>query len=210
MESHTKLAGRTKAQNFFDMVLEDVKDCTIEHVFCEANFGIDARRPYYTDYTLYILFCNKKCMVVDYYFVGELHAEYRTLSREELSYCIDEDLFNNSYDIYGQHGLYNQEISLKYAPLEKVELHPLYYEYNAWENGDLIVKPARNDMFHAITFHMGNGKSFSVCPMDAVEDGYTEIWSEDAIMKIDGEIVEWDNCKGSFLINEDRGDRPCI
>ena len=185
-------ANGIEVQKYFDEVIRLMNGVRISAVFslC-AGFSIrDGVRKYMEDTEIYILFENGKCLVIDYPFIDALSADLRSTSTEEYMQhgnSVIKDFFN---DRTVAHVLTedNQtipektcKISLEYDSLVGVDLEFVTEPYSKWIEGDLLFDVApKATTFSQLLFKMANGKSFVICPADALMDGYTFVWSDDA------------------------------
>lgn len=72
---------------------------------CSYDDSGDDNR-YSTDKPLYIIFNNKKALIIEYYFIDGLSVEYRKLTEDEICKfsSIDiRDFFNRTEEIYDYH-----------------------------------------------------------------------------------------------------------
>lgn len=185
----TDFSKKSQTLEFLNSILDDLRKTKVKSVFClplafwETHMGY---RRYYTDTELYILLENDNCLVIDYLFIDKLDLQLRKMTDEEKQfyseiYC--KDLFNPS-STYA----YNEEresktdlYSLDYGSIESVSIHSVNNEYTKWINGDIISVSPATETFDEIRFTMSNGKSITLCPASAEDDGYLLFWSEDAV-----------------------------
>ena len=181
-----------EVQKYFDGVLKSMQGVKIISVFaCYPSFSnCNGLRVYNEDTEIYILFENDICLVIDYRFVDALEVALRPLSDEEKLWYQNatmKDFFNDSTNIYtlasdNQTTLDRcQRISLEYGSLKSIVLEYVTRPYSKWVAGSLVDEVApKETTSDKITFSMENGKSFVICPDDAMVDGYTLVWSADA------------------------------
>ena len=183
-----ELSKLTEARIFFDNLLEEIKNTKVKAIFSSSSFICKHSRKqiYMQDKDVYVLFENEKCLVVSYFFIDELCAEYRSLTeqeKEQISQSIVEDYFNNTIDIYNSHTNKKhrtESISLEYDIIEKITISPVTEKYSKWlEDGIDYVLPT-SETFCEIKFVMKNGNTFTIAPDDAETDGYSLLWSDEA------------------------------
>lgn len=185
-------ANGIEVQKYFDEVIRLMNGVKISSVFSLGpSFSIsDGVRQYMEDTEIYILFENGKCLVIDYPFIDALSADIRSISAEEYTQHQNlsiKDFFNDRTVV---HVLTEDDqaipektckISLEYDSLVGVDLEFVTKSYSKWIEGDLLFDVApKATTFSQLLFKMANGKSFVICPGDAIIDGYTFVWSDDA------------------------------
>lgn len=185
----TDFSNGIEVQTYFDKLIKSLRGVKIVSVFSRSSWFSHwgNRRTYSEDSEVYILFENGQGLVIFYPFIDALSVSLRPLSEEEKALAADMDYFNDISDIYarlpdGQLVLDETlGISLEYDSLEKVSIEYVRGPYSKWINHELVdyVSPIHSP-FEDITFTMANGNSFVIAPDDAIADGYTLAWSEDA------------------------------
>lgn len=178
----------TDTKKYFSEILEEVKTSKIIGVFASTlvltNKGSFS---YMQDSPIYIRFDNGKCLIIDFVFIDELHAEYRAMTDEEQAEYNEreiKDCFNRCTDICDDDdkviGVERSE--LLYGCLTDIEIERLEdSEYTVWSDDGIIEVPSTEETFCSIEFKMDNGKSFLIYPGSAEVDGYSFLWSNDAI-----------------------------
>jgi hypothetical protein len=78
----------------------------------------------------------------------------------------------------GDYGV--ETCNLEYGNIVDVSLKSVTYDYEKWIDDDIELVPPIEETFDEIKFIMNNGKSFVICPDEAIADGYALLWSEDA------------------------------
>ena len=180
---------KSDTQKYLSEILKKVKTAKIIGVL--ANLWIFKRDGVFTyeqDGPVYIKFDNGRCLIVNYLCIDELKIEYREMTEEEIEYYSHapfEDCFNRVTNVYKDgesHEIeYVQRSTLEYGRLTGIELKPVIGKYLAWVNNRLIELESTAETFGLMTFCMDNGKKFFIEPEDAEMDGYSDLWSTDAI-----------------------------
>ncbi|MDE5592784.1 MAG: hypothetical protein K2I75_02505 [Clostridiales bacterium] len=177
----------TEAKKYFSEIVEEVKTSKIIGVFASTlvltNKGSFS---YMQDEPIYIMFDNGKCLIVDYVFIDELKAEYRAMTNEEQEEYNEreiKDCFNRCTDICDDNDkvIGVERSALPYGCLIDIELEPVDGKYTVWSDGDIIEVESTEETFASLEFKMDNGKSFLICAGSAEADGYSYLWSNDAI-----------------------------
>ena len=176
--------NKTEVQKFFDCVLKIMNGVGISAVFsqdiCFGRTEEDARFYDISDDVI-ILFENGMCLDLNYRFIDSFGAELREMTGEEKK-LYDEnqitDFFNNTVF---ENTPDEETVSLEYDSLDRIDLKSVTKPYSKWIRNEIVdeIEPDENT-FEDITFTMKNGKVFSVHPCDAMDDGYTLVWSDDA------------------------------
>ena len=193
------LPKRSQAEKFFDAIVEEMKGVPIKAVFSLSTISFSGGRGLRVfnsgDATVFVMFENERCLVLEYPFIDSLNAELRMMTPEELKMYNDEeyqekDWFNAVYKRghYLTREIYMTETySLEYGAIERISLRSVTEEYDKWlSNNDIdLVKPT-DETFDEITITMDNGNSIVICPEWALFDGYTLFWSEDARKTVQG------------------------
>lgn len=195
-------SDRMEAEKYFCGVVEQMRGVKVKAVFsCCPSFGdYDGIRQYIEDNEIYILFENDICLVISYRFIDALRVEMRALSDDERAWyeeAVIKDYFNDETKIYrmlpdgGAELEKTCKISLDYDCVENIELKRKSLPYLKWDGPSSIaeVEP-KLSTFECITFVMKNGNTFAICPQPADTDGYTDVWSADAV-----EVVTKGECK---------------
>lgn len=178
----------SEAKEYFTEILKEIKSAKIIGVF--ASTLVLTNKGSYTymqDSPIYIRLDNGKCLIIDFMFIDELHAEYRAMTEEEQAEYNEreiKDCFNRSTDICDDDDkvIGVERSALPYGRLTDIELEPLEDDtYTIWSDGGIIEVLSNEQTFCSIEFKMDNGKSFLICPGSAYDDGYSFLWSNDAV-----------------------------
>ena len=106
------------------------------------------------------------------------------LTNEDEKKYVENDLFNRSDKLLDDVA---ETSLLEYGELSTVELANVIGDYSKWIDGNIeYIKPSE-ETFSEITFKMSNGKSFTLSPSDAEQDGYINLWSNEAEIRISWE-----------------------
>ena len=179
---------RSEVQKYFSEILEELKSAKITAVLTTPFIFVDdGIFTYMQDEPVFIRFDNGKCLVIEYYFIDELSIGYREMTEEEIEiFSRDfDDCFNRTTTVYdginSKKPAYEDKSSLEYGRLTKIELTPVVEKYEAWVDHDIVEVEPTDETFKLITFHMDNGKKFFIEPDVAEADGYSLLWSTDAV-----------------------------
>ncbi len=186
-----QLSKATETRSFFGNVINEVRGIKIKRIFsiCPSWHMYKGHRLYSDCTPLYILFENGQCLILEYYFIDKLRAEFRQMTVEEIAEFQDLsliDYFNSSDEIYncveGEIADIDctETIALEYGNLESVELRQVTWEYSQWINGNIESVLPTDEKFDEIKFIMSNGNTFVICGDDAYADGYVLAWSTDS------------------------------
>lgn len=179
----------TDVKKYFSWLLTELKGCKVKAVYCRYAFLSMGESKYHsTDEPVYILFENGKCLVMDYYFVDRLDLSYREMTKMELEQRKNAptlDYFNYESTIHDGNTyepIRQEKVSLPYGKIVAVNLKPVMEEYEVWtERGIEIAQPTK-DTFNDVEFMMDNGVSFVIRAGDAMDDGYTFFWADNAVV----------------------------
>ena len=181
---------KVEARQYFKSVLEEQKDTNVKAVFSfEAAFS-DTEQGcpvHFADGTLYILFEDDRCLVIDYLYTDELNVQHRTLTEseaEKYGKLREKDFFNTVQelrDFRTAQVVCTETRSLEYGSIVDVALRSVTEEYEKWIKHRIDVVTPTEETFDAIRFTMSNGNRITICPADAEMDRYIMVWSEDAI-----------------------------
>ena len=183
------LSKASEAKEFFKAVIDKLSGSNITGVYTsECGIGIySGGRSYICDEAVYIGFENALYLIIEYYFIDGLYAELRPLDDKEKNYvenALPSDLFNRSDKLFDD---VNETSKLEYGELSSVELANVIGDYSKWIDGNIeYIKPSE-ETFSEITFKMSNGKSFTLSPSEAEQDGYINLWSNEAEIRISWE-----------------------
>ena len=176
------LIEKSKAQNYFNRILKLLDNAQIIKVCSLDDSGNDYR--YSIDEPLYIIFSNKKALIIEYYFIDALSGEYRSVTEDErhkFSTIDIKDFFNRTDDIYDYHTQnIKSRVSLRfsYDELDSVNINNVNEKYYIWSNKALILNEPTNETFDKIIFNLKNGNKIILCPQSAEMDGYLDVWAE--------------------------------
>ena len=181
------LPKASDAAAFFDALLAKTGDVRIKALFSATmTYGYDGgRRVYWLDEKCYIIFENDECLTVDFPFIDKLHLQYRRMTPEEREIYEASDIkdyFNYKSELYDPAAkrFETRSIALEYDALDSIELRIRTTPYEVSASGSEEKTPTP-ETFDEITFFMKNGKRFTICPEDAVNDGYADVYSGDAV-----------------------------
>ena len=179
---------RSETQKYISEILEAVKGAKIIGITSEAWISkYPILFTYTQDKPIFIKFDNGKCLIVTYLEIDRLKIEYREMSEEEIDYYghFFNDCFNRVSKVYSSAESKEvesvQSSSLEYGSLTSIELTPVVGKYWSWVKNHLIEVDSTEETFGRMTFYMDNGKKFIIEPEDAQDDGYSDLWSPDAI-----------------------------
>lgn len=128
---------------------------------CSYDDSGDDNR-YSTDKPLYIIFNNKKALIIEYYFIDGLSVEYRNLTEDEICKfsSIDiRDFFNRTEEIYDYHAKNikrRNSLRFSYDVIDNINNVNEKYYYK-WGNNDLVSVEPTNETFDKITLNLRNG-----------------------------------------------------
>ena len=185
-----ELSKASDAKSYLESIINNVRGHKIKQIFSECpNWNTHNGYRLYSDCSpIYIVFENGQCLIIEYYFIDGLRAEFRQMTAEEainLQEQLLSDYFNSSDDIYNcVEGEITdidrtETIALEYGTLESVELRRVTWEYSKWVKGEIDYVSPTDDTFGEIKFIMSNGNTFVICGDDAFADGYVLAWSTD-------------------------------
>jgi hypothetical protein len=151
-------------------------------------------RKYEDKDSVYIVFENGQCLIIDYLFVDTLRVDFHSLTDEEKTALENrsiKDFFNCSVDIHSRtkndSGEYvvgeidrTLTISLEYDSISSIDLRSVTKEYLKWIDNDINYVSPSNETFDQIKFVMNNGNTFVICADGADVDGYVMVWSNEA------------------------------
>ena len=178
----TDFSKKSETKEYFNSLMDDLKQSKVKSIFsfCSLSWCNRGCRIYDTDESIYILLQNDYCLVVNYPFIDALDIQFRKLDATEYDQyselCV-KDFFNIVNEI-GDYGI--ETCNLEYGNIVDVSLKSVTYDYEKWIDGDIELVPPIGETFDEIRFIMSNGKSFVICPDEAIADGYALLWSEDA------------------------------
>ena len=191
-----KLSKMSEAKTFFEDLIKNVAGAKIKSISSSNPFFNSHRgyRKYEDKDSVYIVFENGQCLIIDYLFVDSLCVNFHPLTDEEktdLENRSIKDFFNCSVDIHGWVKNDNGEsvvgdverteiIALEYDSISSIELRSVTKEYLKWIDDDIDYVSPSNETFDQIKFVMSNGNTFVVCADDADADGYVVVWSTEA------------------------------
>ena len=190
----TDFSKKSEVDEYFDELLPIISQFKVRSICSYYPVSWNNHRKHRlcsTDGELFILFDNdSKVLVIDYPFIDALDVCYRYLSSVECSHfkeLIERDPLNSIDDIYDRpdgHIIRTETCSLEYGRIKRIVLKSVTREYDKWlAHGIDTVNPTE-ETFREIHFFMDNGKSFVICPDDAIADGYTLLWSDDTVESI--------------------------
>lgn len=91
-----------------------------------------------------------------------------------------KDFFNRVEEIYN-HKNYRmnrrESCLLDYSDIKEIKVHHLEGKYETCENGKIIEKETSKEAFDEIQFIMSNGNIIHICPEDAINDEYLDVWA---------------------------------
>lgn len=175
------LIKKSDAQNYFNKVLQELDKTPIIKVCSLDDSGDDNK--YSIDEPLYIIFSNKKALIIEYYFIDNLSIEYRDLTEDEIHKfaSIDiRDFFNRTEEIYDYHTKNmdrRNSLRFNYDMIATIDFDNVNEEYYIWSDGKLILTKPTSETFDKITFNLKNGNEISLCPEPADMDGYLDVWA---------------------------------
>ena len=174
----------TELNNFFESVKHDICKSSIIKVFSFSSDGRSRNNfKYAIDDNLYILMDNFYAFVIAYFDVCNINIEYRKLTTEELEASAKitcRDFFNRVEEIYNmkEYRMTRRESCiLDYSEIKEIKVNHLEGKYVTWEKGSIIEKNESEEAFDEIQFIMNNGNIIHLCPEDAVNDGYLDVWA---------------------------------
>ena len=177
------LIKKSDVQNYFDKIIEELNNVQIIKVCSFDDSGDDNR--YFIEEPLYIIFNNKKALIIEYYFIDGLSIEYRNLTEEEIykfSTIDIRDFFNRTEEIYDHHTKNikrRNSLRFSYDAIDNININNVNEkDYYKWENNDLVSAKPTNETFDKITFNLRNGNKIILCPEPAEMDGYLDVWAE--------------------------------
>ena len=179
------LSKASEAKEFFKTVIDKLSGSNITGVYTNkcGIWRYCGGRVYISDEPVYICFDNGLYLIIEYYFIDGFYAELRPLHEDEKKY-VENDLFNRSDKLLDDVA---ETSLLEYGELSTVELANVIGDYSKWIDGNIeYIKPSE-ETFSEITFKMSNGKSFTLSPSDAEQDGYINLWSNEAEIRISWE-----------------------
>lgn len=199
----SNLSKKSQAEEFFTAVVEEMKGVPIKAVFSlsSVSFFHDGKGQRglrifdASDAKVFVMFENELCLVIEYPFIDSLDVDLRKMTTEESELYSDEeqqekDWFNAVFKFrrsLKDEGYWSETYSLEYSTIEKVSFRSVTREYEKWiSNNNLDFVNPTDETFDEITITMCNGKSIVICPEDALSDGYTMFWSEEARKEVHG------------------------
>jgi len=184
----TDFSKKSEMIKYFDSIMGDLTLSKIKAVFSIAPLSWNSNkgyRIYSTDSEIFILFENEFCLIINYFFIDDLNIQFRkltSLEKDEYNKLRTKDFFNTENDIhdYRTDTVYQTETcNLEYGNIAEVSLRSVTEDYSKWLGNDIDFVSPTDETFDEIKFTMSNGKSFIVCPDDAIADGYALFWSDD-------------------------------
>lgn len=156
------LINKCDAQNYFEKIIKELNNTQITKV---CSFDISGYNDKYSiDNPLFIIFNNKKALIIEYYFIDELSIEYRNLTEQEiykLSTINISDFFNRTEEIYDYHTKNIKErnsLRFSYDAIDNISINNVNEKYYyKWENNHLVSKEPTNETFDTIIFNLKNG-----------------------------------------------------
>ncbi|MDD4795875.1 MAG: hypothetical protein PHG03_04905 [Bacilli bacterium] len=193
---------KTELEIILDVLKEKIKDLKIQRIF-SFDDGTPRMKNDIIFYntleeSLYILFDNDYCLIIDFVFYSSIYIEYRKLTKEELNQSISSvsnkemDYFNSHHEIYSwdfdenrnriESSLdvkYIVDINGKYDEIYDIQVNGFSHEYDKWisdsPGSSIVTIPAGGDYFDSIKTILCNGIEISVCPQTAYDDGYYDL-----------------------------------
>lgn len=177
-----QITKQSELNDFFKTIKPDLWRCSIVKIF---TFGAETSKKfqYSIDEKLYILMDNFFAFVIEYYNVCNINIEYRKLTMEELENSAKmtcRDFFNRVEEIYNYKNYRmnrRESCLLDYSDIKEIKVQHLEGKYETWENGKIIEKETSEEAFDEIQFIMSNGNIIHICPEDAINDGYLDVWA---------------------------------
>ena len=177
-----ELIKKSETQKYFDKILRELNNEQIIKVCSNDDSGDDNK--YSIDEPLYIIFSNKKVLIIEYYFIDKLSVEFRNLTDEEIqkfSTVNIKDFFNRTEEIYDYNTKnVNRRNSLRfnYDDIDCFNIDNVNEKYYAWDKDEMVLKEPTNETFDKITINLKNGNKIILCPETAEMDGYLDVWAE--------------------------------
>ncbi len=177
----TDFSKKSETKEYFNSIMDDLKQSKVKSIFsfCSLSWCNRGCRIYDTDESIYILLQNDYCLVVDYPFIDALDVQFRKLTEteyDEYSQMHEKDFFHTVNKI---EDCRTETCNLEYGSIIDVSLRAVTDDYDKWVNDDIEFVSPTEETFDEIRFIMSNGKSFVICPDEAIADGYALLWSED-------------------------------
>ena len=197
---------KTELEFVLDVLKEKIGDSSIKRIY-SLDDAIPRKENNKIEYTtledpLYILFDNDYCLIIEFTNYSSIYLDYRKITPEEIKQGVgnisnkDIDYLNNYHEIHGWDFDENRNrIEESFRMKEIIEIHGNYDKindiqidgfndsYEKWiSNGSsssMITIPTGGDYFKSIKFILNNGIEISMCPQDAVMDGYYDLIIED-------------------------------
>lgn len=197
---------KTELEFVLDVLKEKIGDSSIKRIY-SLDDAIPRKENNKIEYTtledpLYILFDNDYCLIIEFTNYSSIYLDYRKITPEEIKQGVgnisnkDIDYLNNYNEIHGWDFDENRNrIEESFRMKEIIEIHGNYDKindiqidgfndsYEKWisngSNSSMITIPAGGDYFKSIKFILNNGIEISMCPQDAVMDGYYDLIIED-------------------------------
>ena len=176
------LIKKSEAQKYFEKIIDELDNVPIIKVCSIDDSGNDDR--YSIGEPLYIIFYNKKALIIDYYFIDGLSVEYRKLTEEEIHKfsTIDiRDFFNRTEEIYDYHTKNikrRNSLRFNYDVIDSININNVNRKYYIWSSNKLTSNEPTNETFDKITFNLKNGNKITLCPEPDELDGYLDVWAE--------------------------------
>ena len=204
-----QITKRSDLNKFFERIKHDLWRCSIIKVFTFSGDGSSANSFRYSiDDKLFILMDNFFAFVIEYYDVCNINIEYRKLTMEELEESAKitcRDFFNRVEEIYNiKNYRKNRRESclLEYSEIKEIKVNKITGKYETWENGNIVEKDESEEAFDEIQFIMSNGNIIHLCPEDAINDGYLDVWATGSDERFK-EFVNTDNINFKDYKTED-------
>lgn len=197
---------KTELEFVLDVLKEKIGDSSIKRIY-SLDDDIPIKENNKIEYTtladpLYILFDNDYCLIIEFTNYSSIYLDYRKITPEEIKQGVgnisnkDIDYLNNYHEIHGWDFDENRNrIEESFRMKEIIEIHGSYDKindiqidgfndsYEKWisdgSSSSMITIPAGGDYFKSIKFILNNGIEISMCPQDAVMDGYYDLIIED-------------------------------
>lgn len=183
------LKKATETEAYFDRLLEDLGNTKIKSVFSPIiSFkNYDPKHRTYDCDTLFVIFENSKCLVIEFQYVDALTLQYREMTQAEKAVfdeCKIKDLFDNTIQITDyKTGEISETllISLEYDALKDVEVRRRTDPYYVWGEDEIEEKYPEAETFDGLTFHMKNGNTLVIYPGDVTDGGTMYFCSPDSV-----------------------------
>ncbi len=197
---------KTELEFVLDVLKEKIGDSSIKRIY-SLDDAIPRKENNKIEYTtledpLYILFDNDYCLIIEFTNYSSIYLDYRKITPEEIKQGVGNisnkeiDYLNNYNEIHGWDFDENRnrieesfrmkeiiEIHGNYDKINDVQIDGFNDSYEKWiSNGSsssMITIPAGGDYFKSIKLILNNGIEISMCPQDAVMDGYYDLIIED-------------------------------